>query len=153
GKVMPAIARSNPKRVYASIETGDGLPWKGQDTDRGQLWRSDDGGGTWKMGNADRNVLGRTASYARKAGSPDNENETYYLNASYSKSIDGGATLVAQNGLEAPGGDHHDMWIDPGNGNRMIVGHDQGVSVSQTRGRTWLKQRLANAQLYHVTVD
>jgi photosystem II stability/assembly factor-like uncharacterized protein len=153
GKVMPAIARSNPKRIYATIETGDGLPWKGQDTDRGQLWRSDDGGDNWKMVNADRNVLGRTAYYARMAVSTDNENETYYLNASYSKSIDGGATLVAQNGLEAPGGDHHDMWIDPSNGNRMIVGHDQGVSISQTRGRTWLKQRLPNAQLYHVTVD
>src|SRR5207248_2072193 len=58
-----------------------------------------------------------------------------------------------QQGQEAPGGDHHDMWIDPTNANRMVVGHDQGVSVSQTRGRTWLKQRLPNAQLYHVTVD
>ena len=153
GKVMPAIAFSNPNRIYASIETGDGLPWKGQDTDRGQLWRSDDGGENWKMVNADRNVLGRTAYYARMAVSTDNENETYYLNASFSRSIDAGATLVPQSGLEAPGGDHHDMWIDPANGNRMIVGHDQGVSVSQTRGRTWLKQRLPNAQLYHVTVD
>ena len=153
GKVMPAFARSNPLRIYATIETGDGLPWKGQDTDRGQLWRSDDGGDSWKMVNTDRNVLGRTAYYARMAVSTDNENETYYLNASYSKSIDGGATLVPQSGLEAPGGDHHDMWIDPANGNRMIVGHDQGVSISQTRGRTWLKQRLPNAQLYHVTVD
>ena len=153
GKVMPAIAYSNPNRIYAAIETGDGLPWKGQDTERGQLFRSDDGGENWKMVNADRNVLGRTAYYARMAVSTDNENETYHLNASYSKSIDGGATLVAQNGQEAPGGDHHDMWIDPTNANRMIVGHDQGVSVSQTRGRTWLKQRLPNAQLYHVTVD
>jgi photosystem II stability/assembly factor-like uncharacterized protein len=153
GKVMPATAHSNPNRVYATIETGDGLPWKGQDTDRGQLWRSDDGGDNWKMVNTDRNVLGRTAYYARMAVSTDNDNETYYLNASFSKSIDAGATLVPQNGLEAPGGDHHDMWIDPGNGNRMIVGHDQGVSISVTRGRTWLKQRLPNAQLYHVTVD
>jgi photosystem II stability/assembly factor-like uncharacterized protein len=153
GKVMPATAHSNPNRVYATIETGDGLPWKGQDTDRGQLWRSDDGGENWRMANADRNVLGRTAYYARMAVSTDNDNETYYLNASYSKSIDGGVTLVPQNGDEAPGGDHHDMWIDPTNGNRMIVGHDQGVSISQTRGRTWLKQRLPNAQLYHVTVD
>ena len=153
GKVMPATAYSNPNRVYATIETGDGLPWEGQDTDRGQLWRSDDGGDNWKMVNADRDVLGRTAYYARMAVSTDNDNETYYLNSSYSKSIDAGATLVPQNGEEAPGGDHHDMWIDPANGNRMIVGHDQGVSISQTRGRTWLRQRLPNAQLYHVTVD
>jgi photosystem II stability/assembly factor-like uncharacterized protein len=153
GKVMPVIAPSNSKRIYATIETGDGVPWKGQETDRGQIFRSDDGGDTWRMVNADRNAMGRTAYYGRMAVSTDNENETYYLNASFSKSIDAGATLVGTNGLEAPGGDHHDMWIDPTNGNRMIVGHDQGVSISQTRGRTWLKQRLANAQIYHVQVD
>jgi photosystem II stability/assembly factor-like uncharacterized protein len=153
GKVMPAIAYSNPKRVYATIETGDGVPWKGQDTDRGQIWRSDDGGENWTMVNSDRNAMGRTAYYGRMAVSTENENETYYLNASFSKSIDAGATLVPQSGPEAPGGDHHDMWIDPTDGNRMIVGHDQGVSISHTRGRTWLKQRLPNAQLYHVTVD
>src|SRR5258708_14460947 len=97
--------------------------------------------------------MGRTAYYARMAVATDNENETYFLRASYSKSTAAGDTLAAQSGQEAPGGDHHDMWIDPTNANRMIVAHDQGVSVSQTRGRTWLKQRLANAQLYHVTVD
>jgi photosystem II stability/assembly factor-like uncharacterized protein len=153
GKVMPVIAPSNPKRIYVTIETGDGVPLKGQDTDRGQIWRSDDGGDNWRMINTDRNAMGRTAYYARMAVATDNDNETYYLNASFSKSIDAGATLVATSGLEAPGGDHHDMWIDPTNANRMIVGHDQGVSISQTRGRTWLKQRLPNAQIYHVTVD
>src|SRR5262245_63267920 len=92
GKVMPAIAHSNPRRVYAAIETGDGLPWKGQDTDRGQLWRSDDGGENWKMVNNDRSVLGRTAYYGRMAVSNDNEKENYKLNRSFSKSIDGGYT-------------------------------------------------------------
>ncbi|MGE5243853.1 MAG: VPS10 domain-containing protein [Betaproteobacteria bacterium] len=153
GKVMPAIAHSDPRRVYATIETGDGVPWHGQPTDRGQVWRSDDGGETWRMVSADRNAMGRAAYYGRMAVSTDNENETYFLNASFSKSIDGGVTLVPQRGLEAPGGDHHDMWIDPTDGNRMIVGHDQGLSISETRGRTWLKLRLPNAQIYHVTVD
>ncbi len=153
GKVMPALAVSNPNRIYANIETGDGVPWKDQETERGQLWRSDDGGENWRMVNTDRNAMGRTAYYARMAVSTDNDNETYFLNASFSKSIDAGATLVQLSGNEAPGGDHHDMWIDPTNANRMIVGHDQGVSISQTRGRSWLKQRLPNAQLYHVTVD
>jgi len=153
GKVMPAVAHSNPNRVYALIETGDGVPWKGEETDRGQLWRSDDGGDNWRMVNTDRNAMGRTAYYGRMAVATDNDNETYYLNASFSKSIDAGATLVVQSGEAAPGGDHHDMWIDPTNANRMVVAHDQGISISQTRGRTWLKQRLPNAQLYHVTVD
>ena len=42
GKVAVAIARSNSNRVYALLETGDGVPWNGQKTESGQLWRSDD---------------------------------------------------------------------------------------------------------------
>jgi hypothetical protein len=45
------------------------------------------------------------------------------------------------------------MWIDPGNANRMIVANDPGVSISTTRGRTWLRVQLPIAQMYHVTVD
>ena len=45
------------------------------------------------------------------------------------------------------------MWFDPTNANRMIVGHDQGLSISENRGRSWFRLRLPNAQMYHVTVD
>src|SRR2546425_12175384 len=48
GKWALAIARSNSNRVYALIETGDGVPLRGQETDRGKLWRSDDGGENWR---------------------------------------------------------------------------------------------------------
>jgi photosystem II stability/assembly factor-like uncharacterized protein len=153
GKVVVAIAPSNPDRVFAMIETGDGVPWKGQETETGQLWRSDDAGENWKMINPDRNAMGRAHYYSRTVVSPDNENETYYLTASFAKSIDGGLTINVVTRGEAPGGDHHDMWIDPTNGNRMIVAHDQGLSISNNRGRTWFRQRLTNAQIYHVTVD
>jgi hypothetical protein len=50
GKWALAIARSNPNRIYAMIETGDGVPLNGQETDRGKLWRSDDGGENWQLG-------------------------------------------------------------------------------------------------------
>jgi photosystem II stability/assembly factor-like uncharacterized protein len=153
GKVAVAIARSNPRRVYAAIETGDGIPWEGQPTGTGQLWRSEDGGARWALINRDRNVMGRAHYYSRFAVSPGDEDELYFLTASYSKSIDGGATLQVQGGGRAPGGDHHDIWIDPTNPDRMIVAHDQGLSISENRGRTWFRQRLTNAQIYHVTVD
>jgi photosystem II stability/assembly factor-like uncharacterized protein len=153
GKVTLGMAPSNANRIYALIETGDGVPWQGKETDRGQIFRSDDGGTNWRMISADRNAMGRTAYYARMAVAVDNDNETYYLNASFSKSTDGGATLVEQTGDAAPGGDHHEIWIDPTNANRMAVAHDQGISITQNRGRTWLRQRLPNAQVYHVTVD
>ena len=153
GKVAVAISRSNPQRVFALIETGDGIPWEGEATESGQLWRTDDGGAAWTLVTRDRNAMGRAHYYSRMAVAPDNENETYFLTASYAKSIDGGRTLTTLAGAEAPGGDHHDIWIDPTNANRMIVAHDQGLSISINRGRDWFRQRLGNAQIYHVTVD
>lgn len=153
GKVAVAIAHSNPQRVYAMIETGDGIPWNGEPTESGQLWRSEDGGREWALISRDRNVMGRAHYYSRMAVATDDEDETYFLTASFSKSIDGGRTVEVVRRGQAPGGDHHDMWIDPTNANRMIVAHDQGLSISQNRGRTWYRQRLTNAQMYHVTVD
>jgi len=153
GKVAVAIAASNPNRVYTLIETGDGVPWKGQPTDSGQVFRSDDGGENWKVVSYDHYAMGRAHYYSRMAVAPDNEDETYYLTAAYAKSVDGGQTLTVLSRGEAPGGDHHDIWIDPSNANRMIVGHDQGLSISINRGRTWFRQRLTNAQMYHVTTD
>ncbi|MBA4073161.1 MAG: sialidase, partial [Gemmatimonas sp.] len=153
GKVAVAIAHSNPQRVYAMIETGDGIPWNGEPTESGQLWRSEDGGHQWTLISRDRNVMGRAHYYSRMAVATDDEDEAYFLTASFSKSIDGGRTVEVVRRGQAPGGDHHDMWIDPTNANRMIVAHDQGLSISQNRGRTWYRQRLTNAQMYHVTVD
>ncbi|MEI6738742.1 MAG: hypothetical protein WCK74_00380 [Gemmatimonadaceae bacterium] len=153
GKVTLASARSNPSRYYALIETGDGVPNNGDATESGQLWRTDDTGDHWQLMTRDRNAMGRAHYYSRMAVATDNDNEAYFLTASYAKTIDGGRTLLAVTGQEAPGGDHHDIWIDPTNANRQIVAHDQGLSITQNRGRTWFRQRLSNAQIYHVTVD
>lgn len=153
GKVIVAIAPSNPNRVYALIETGDGVPWKGKETDRGQVFRSDDGGESWQVVSYDRNAMGRAHYYSHVFVAPDNEHETYFLTAAYSLSLDGGQTLVPQSGSSTPGGDNHDMWIDPSNPKRMIVGNDGGPSISMNRGRSWVRYRLPNAQMYHVTVD
>jgi len=153
GKVAVAIARSNPNRVYAMFETGDGVPWNGKETDRGQIWRSENGGDTWRMVSVDRNAMGRAHYYSRMAIATDDEDETYYLTAAFSKSVDGGATLVAQAGAASPGGDNHDMWIDPGDSDRMAVANDGGVSISVTHGRSWHQIQLPIAQMYHVTTD
>ena len=153
GKFGLAIARANPNRIYALIETSDGVPWKGDEPDRGKLWRSDDGGRNWQLVSYDRNLGGRTHYYFRMAVSPSNENEAYFLNASYSVSLDGGKTSALQQGRSSPGGDNHDIWIDPTNADRMIVANDSGASISINHGRTWNRVQLPIAQIYHVTVD
>jgi photosystem II stability/assembly factor-like uncharacterized protein len=153
GKIVPAIAPSNSKRIYALIETGDGVPLNGKETDRGKLWRSDDGGEKWRLISYDRNLGGRTHYYFRMTVAPDNENETYYLTAGFARSTDGGETARPMLAGASPGGDNHDIWIDPTNPNRIAVANDGGVSISTTRGQTWNRIQLPIAQMYHVTVD
>lgn len=163
GKIAVAIANSNPKRFYVIIETGTGEPWKGQPTASGYLWRSDDAGETWRAMTSSHDVAGRPHYYSRMAVAPDNENELHFLTASHSKSEDGGQTLRVMRGYPEtagghvlgapPQGDFHDMWIDPANGDRMIVSNDGGVGISVNRGRTWNRVQFPNAQIYHVTTD
>ena len=185
GKIGLAIARSNPSRLYALIETGDGNPLHGRPTDNGELWRSDDAGANWRVVSYDRDLACRQPYYTRTAVSTDNPDEMYFLCAAFSRSLDGGLTTSAggrgagrgaRGGapgvpggavpapgragdtsaivpLASPGGDNHDMWIDPTNADRMAVANDAGVSISTTRGRSWLRVQLPIAQIYHVTVD
>ncbi|GBD32156.1 Ycf48-like protein [bacterium HR33] len=153
GKVALAIARTNPNHIYALIETGDGVPWHGRPTDSGELWTSMDGGETWQLTSHDRQLAGRTQYYSRVVVQPDDENEAYFLSAAFSRTLDGGRTTVDPSFGNSPGGDNHDMWIDPLNPDRMIVGNDGGVSISTNRGRTWFRIQLPVAQMYHVTVD
>ena len=181
GKIGLAFSRSNPSRIYALIETGDGNPLHGRPTDNGELWRSEDGGVNWKVISFDRDLACRQPYYTRIAVAPDNPNETYFLCATFNHSMDGGSTLTATGrgggggrgrggappaaeggrgggappapAFTSPGGDNHDIWIDPTNPSRMVVGNDAGVHISTTRGRTWLHVNLPIAQIYHVTVD
>src|SRR5437762_1611038 len=139
GKIGLAFAQSKPDRIYALIETGDGVPLHGQPTDNGELWRSEDGGSTWKVVSYDRNLACRQPYYTRMAVSTDNPDEAYFLCATFSRTLDGGVTNTAAAfggaggggpaaaaarvpadsanlrvpALTTPGGDNHDMWIDP----------------------------------------
>lgn len=139
GKVAVAVAPSDSDRVYALIETKD----EG-------LWRSDDGGETWSPINHDHALLNRPLYYARCVVAPDDHNEVYFPATRFHMSLDGGETIKRFN---PSGGDHHDMWIDPVNPSRLIVGNDQGISISTNRGKTWHGIQLPVAQMYHVSVD
>lgn len=153
GKIALCMTNAQAQRIYALIETGDGIPLNGKPANSGELWRSDDRGKTFKLVNSDRNLSGRGAYYTRCAASPDNPNEIYFMSASYYISIDGGVTAKEPAPGAAPNWDHHEMWIDPTNGNRQIVVGDGGLSISHNRGKSWHRVHLPIAQLYHVTTD
>ena len=153
GKIALAMTAAQTERIYALIETGDGIPLDGKPTNTGELWRSDDRGKSFKLINSNRDLSGRGAYYTRCTASPDNANEIYFMAAAYSSSIDGGVTTTPAARGAAPNWDHHEMWIDPSDGARQIVVGDGGLSISQNRGKSWYRAQLPVAQLYHVTTD
>jgi photosystem II stability/assembly factor-like uncharacterized protein len=141
GKIAVAIAPSNPQRVYALIETG----WNG----KGSLWRSDDGGEQWKVVNYQHILAERPHYYTRMLVSPKNADEVYFPNNTMVVSMDGG--LTARN-IQA-GGDNHDMWADPTDADRMMIGNDAAVMITTNHGRQWRRVTLPIAQMYHVATD
>ncbi|HEU5450391.1 MAG TPA: hypothetical protein VFU76_00310 [Terriglobales bacterium] len=153
GRIAVRVAQKDSRRVYALIETGDGVPFEGKPTQMGSLWRSDDGGDSWQMINADRQIRGRTAYYTRMEIAPDNENEVHFFSAAYSRTEDGGKSLLQIGFGGMPGGDNHEGWIDPTNGDRMAVVNDGGVAITVNRGKSWNRIQLPIAQVYHVTTD
>jgi hypothetical protein len=84
---------------------------------------------------------------------PQNPDVVYVTSIALMRSTDGGVTFESFKG--APGGeDYHMMWIDPTNGQRMLLGVDQGPTVTLDGGKTWsLWYPISIAQVYHVSTD
>jgi photosystem II stability/assembly factor-like uncharacterized protein len=139
GKIAVAVAPSDSSRVYALIETGD----------RGSLWRSDDGGERWHLVNHSRLLNERPHYYTRMLVMPDNADEVYFPSNGMGATKDGGVTADQVRW----GGDNHDMWADPKDANRLMIGNDLGVMISTVRGREWHTMRLPIGQIYHVATD
>ena len=143
GKIAVAYAPSNPRRVYALIETE-------QNQFKGVLWGSENGGVSWNLISYDQQYHTRPHYYSRLAVSPSNENEVWFLATRVTVSLDGGKT-----GKITPeaGHDAHDVWFDPSNPDRILIAHDGGVRISLNHGKSWFHPDLPVAQMYHVAVD
>ena len=139
GKIDVAVAPTNSERVYALIQTAD----------QGSLWRSDNGGESWRVVSWDRSLIGRAGYYVRLAVSPANENEVLVSSSSMHLSTDGGETFREVQW----GGDNHDIWIDPKNADRFVITDDAGLNITTVHGRGFHRVTLPIGQMYHVAVD
>lgn len=141
GRVGVEVAPDG-KRVYALIQAK-----------KSGLYRSDDGGDHWVLANADPRLTSRAWYFNRITADPMNSDVIYMPNVALYRSEDGGKTISVVRG--APGGDdYHQLWIDPKNSSSMVLGTDQGTTISLDRGQTWSSwYNQPTAQLYHVITD
>jgi photosystem II stability/assembly factor-like uncharacterized protein len=140
GRIGVSVSGADSNRVYAIIEAKEG-----------GIYRSEDAGNTWTRVNDDERYRQRAWYYMHIFADPKSADTLYVLNTGAFRSSDGGKTFEL---LPAPHGDHHGLWIDPTNPQRLINSNDGGVTISVDGGKTWTQQNnQPTAQFYHVAID
>jgi photosystem II stability/assembly factor-like uncharacterized protein len=179
GRIGLDLSQSNPNVVYAQIEVGAG-PGAGGGGEQGGpggggfgggggqggggqqaqsnqppnpkrngIWRSDDKGKTWRIVSNNNN---RPMYYSKVRVDPSNSEIVYTGGLNFTKSTDGGKTFINIQGIAHS--DHHAIWVNPKNGNHILLGNDGGLNVSYDQGATWeFINTIAAAQFYAVGAD
>ncbi|MFI5235806.1 MAG: WD40/YVTN/BNR-like repeat-containing protein [Gemmatimonadales bacterium] len=142
GRIGIGVAPSNGRRMYALV-----------DTKVGGLFRSDDAGENWTRVNNEERIFGRGDDFAGVRVDPRDQDVVYVANTSMYRSADAGAHFTAMKG--APGGDdYHTIWLDPTDPRIILLGVDQGATISVNGGRTWSSwYNQPTAQMFHVAAD
>jgi len=144
GRAGVAVAPENRgQRVYVIVEAKD---------KKGGLYRSDDAGATWKKATEDQRITGYWYM-SEISVDPKNADIVYLPSQNLYRSNDGGHTFTAIKG--APGGDdYHTVWIDPTNSQRIMLGVDQGATISLNGGESWTTwYNQPTGEFYRVATD
>jgi photosystem II stability/assembly factor-like uncharacterized protein len=141
GRVEVAVAPSDPKIVYAAIESA-----------KSGLYRSSDGGATWEARDQSQFMAWRAFYFFRLVVDPQNPERLFKAGGGLIVSEDGGKSFSYSGG--GGHGDWHDVWIDPGNTQHVLGGDDGGLWISHDGGSRWWKgNNLPISQFYHVAID
>ncbi len=180
GRIGLDVSRSNPNVIYAQMEVGASTGTGGEeptpggpapspspspsaspspaasptptplDPKKSGVWRSDDKGKTWRIVSNENN---RPMYYSQIRVDPTNPENVFVGGLNFSKSTDGGKTFKSlQQGIAHS--DNHAIWINPKNGDNIMVGNDGGLNVSYDQGATWeFVNTIPAAQFYAIGVD
>ncbi len=138
GRIGIAVAPSNGNRVYAVIESKEGV-----------LWRSDDGGANWQMVSDDSMVDARPFYFSHIAVDPKNPDRVYAVSFQLMLSTNAGKSFKAvASGVHV---DYHAIWIAPNDPSRIVVGEDGGYALTLDGGDNWFfSQNVPIGQVYRV---
>lgn len=169
GRIGVAYAPGDSKVVYANIENVNvpgmdfeerkrmleiGIPLgRGQNVVGTEMYRSGDGGKTWKKINPDGEDVGGYPSYyyQQVRVDPNDADHVYVLGIRVWETKDGGKNWGRPFFF---GGDNHAMWIDPADSKHMLLGYDHGMGITYDGGENWYHpDELPLAQFYQVEVD
>lgn len=150
GRIAVSVSPVVEGRVYALVEAKE----------EGGLYRSDDYGKSWEKTNSTAVVKERPFYFSNIYADPVDSNTVYKPSFNINVSTDAGETfrLTFAAGGPAGGGnihvDHHAFYVSPVDNQRLYLGTDGGLYISNDRGATWQFSRdLPISQFYHVNVD
>ena len=140
GRPGITVCDSHPDTVYAIFEG-----------EEGGLYRSDDRGASWELRSDE---VSSSMYYGQVICDPQEHDTVYVLGTQFSRSEDGGKTFRQDIVGDSVHVDHHALWIDPANTDRLLLGNDGGIYVSNDRGENWhFVPNLPITQFYTVAVD
>ncbi|MCX6156942.1 MAG: glycosyl hydrolase [Ignavibacteriae bacterium] len=144
-----------PSALVEYLEDGNSKLFE-TDVKGGEVYRSDDGGSTWKKtheGYLDGLFYTYGYYFANIRVSPNNPEKVYLLGVPIIRSDDGGKSFSSLNGDNVHA-DHHGLWINPKKDGHIINGNDGGINISYDDGLNWYKANTpAVGQFYSVNYD
>jgi len=168
GRIALDVYRNSANLVYALIEADAAPGAAGAEPPAGRgggggaggrgggapsqsgLYRSDDGGATWRRVST---ANPRPMYFSQVRVDPKNPDRVYLGGVGLHMTNDGGQSM-ATDAAQAIHDDIHAIWINPDNTNHLLIGGDGGVAVSYDTSRTWIQHpNLPLALYYHVSVD
>jgi photosystem II stability/assembly factor-like uncharacterized protein len=143
GRIAMVFAPSQPKTVYAFIESSDS-----------GLFISHDGGATWERGDKSQWMVWRPFYFANLIVDPKDPKRLFKTDGALILSEDGGKSFTTIGGFNGMHGDVHDVFIDPNNSQHVFAGDDGGLWISYDGANKWWKtDNLPISQFYHVSLD
>ncbi len=163
GRIGLAIAPTNPNVIYAIVDNQTPNTDKGRGVVGGELFRSDNKGESWIKTHKNPFPVNIGYDFCLVRVSPDNQDELFIPGGKLITSKDAGKTFeftgetivhILSHDIRVMHLDMHELWIDPTNTDRLLLGNDGGLYCSWDRGGTWLHfNNFPIGEFYAVSVD